>query len=63
MSGFVVFNHDDEKWVSGIRKNAVQLNRDKGCAVVFPTIDCAVHFLAVLKVLYPDLFFQVLELY
>ena len=58
---FCVFNYNDEKWVTGIRKNAFQMSKYKCDALLFPTADVAVHFLAVLKSLYPDVLFSIIR--
>jgi len=57
---FCVFNYNDEKWVSGIRKNAFKMCNNKYDALHFPSVDVAVHFLAVLKALYPDVLFSII---
>lgn len=54
---FCIFNENDEKWISGIRKNAFQMCNTKYDALLFPTVDVAARFLTVLHCLYPDIFF------
>lgn len=53
---FIVFAYDDERWVSGVRKNAYATNRDRSCAIVFPSAEVALAFADVLTATYGGVF-------
>lgn len=53
---FVVFAYEDEKWVFGVRKNAYATNRDRSCAIVFPSAEVAHSFADVLTATYGGVF-------
>ena len=56
---YVVFCYDDEKWVSGLRKNAFSMCNNKCDALRFPNLQVATEFVSVLRVLYPDIYFRI----
>ena len=58
---FVIFNYNDEKWVSGILKNTFLMCNNKYDALHLPTIEVAALFLVVLKALYPDILFSIIS--
>ena len=55
---FCVLDYDDEKWVCGIRKNALQLSRNQSDALLFSDLSVAEAFVSVLRFLYPDVYFR-----
>lgn len=57
---FIVFDYDDEKYVCGMRKNAVTLCNNRFDALHFSSKEIAEMFVSVLKELYPDVYFRVL---
>ena len=59
---YVIFDYDDEAYISGIRKNAFQMVIKKSDALVFDNFVTAEYFLRVLKELFPDIYFRMIPL-
>lgn len=56
---YCVFVYDDEKWVSGIRKNGFSMCNNKHDALLLPDLKVATDFVSVLRSLYPDVYFRI----
>lgn len=56
---YCVFCYSDEKWVKGIRNNAIVYSNNKFDALKFPDLITATYFVIVLERFYPDVYFRV----
>ena len=59
MCMYCVFCYDNERWVSGIRRNAITYANNKLDALKIPDLTVAYNFVVLLETLYPYLYFRV----
>lgn len=57
---FVIFDYTDQKYISGLRKNAFGMCNNRFDALHFSSSKTAHKFVCILKDLYPDILFGVL---